>query len=172
METLAWTCAIGGLGLGGVAAWVPGFPGCAVALVGLVGFAGLTDFEVVGPPALVLAGGITIAGVFAQLMGPVVAGRAAGGSAGAATGAALGALLGVLVPVPGLAWVTAILGAAILGVTLSRAQVLAWLRGVAGTAGGCVVGVAADLVAVMALGAILAVADFAHALQGAAAPVV
>ena len=35
---------MGGLLLGGLASFVPGFPGCAVALLGLVAFAGLTDF--------------------------------------------------------------------------------------------------------------------------------
>jgi hypothetical protein len=166
METLAWTSAMGGLLLGGLASFVPGFPGCAVALLGLVAFAGLTDFEVVTAPALIVAAGITVAGAFGQVTGPVVAGRAAGGSAGVATGAAVGAAVGAIVPVPGAAWFCAVSGALVLGVVLSRRQWIAWLRGVVGTAGGCLVGWAADLVAVLAIGAVLGLADFLHATAG------
>lgn len=151
---------MGGLLLGGVASFVPGFPGCAVALLGLVAFAALTDFAIVGPPALVVAAGITVAGALGQVTAPVVAGRAAGGTAGAATGAALGAALGALVPVPGVAWVAAILGAATLGLLLSRGQIVAWVRGVIGTTAGCAFGIVADGLAVLALGAVLGLADF------------
>ena len=162
METLAWTSAMGGLLLGGLASFVPGFPGCAVALLGLVAFAGLTDFEVVTGPALLVAAGITVAGAFGQVTGPVLAGRAAGGSAGVATGAALGAAFGALVPVPGAAWLGAVTGAVALGFVLSRGQWIAWVRGAVGTAGGCLVGWAADLVAVLAIGAVLGLAEFLH----------
>jgi hypothetical protein len=135
--------------------------------VGLVGFAALTDFEVLTQPALVLCAAITVAGTVGQLAGPVVAGRAAGGTAGAATGAALGAVLGSLVPVPGASWIGAVLGATVLGVGLGREALVGWVRGVVGTAGGCAVGVVADAVAVLALGAVLGVSDFLHEVQHA-----
>ena len=160
MQTLAWTCALAGLVLGGLAALVPGFPGCAVALLGLVAFAGLTDFRIVTPEALVLATGITIVGAAAQITAPVLSGRAAGGSAGAATGAAIGAALTVWIPVPGAAWAGAVLGAVVLGFLASRGAWVAWVRGVVGTAGGCLVAFAADGIAVLAIGAVLGLADF------------
>ena len=164
MESLAWICALSGLLLGGAGCLVPGFPGCAVALLGLVGFAGLTDFTIVTPPALLLASGIVLAGAVGQVTGPVAAGRAAGGTAGAATGAAIGAALGSLLPLPGLAWVLAVVLASTLGLVASRRQVLGWVRGVVGTAGGCAVAIVADALAVLGVGAVLGVADFVHAL--------
>jgi uncharacterized protein YqgC (DUF456 family) len=166
MWALGWTAAIGGLVLGGVATVVPGFPGCAVALLGLVAFAGLTDFQVVDGPALIVASGITVAGALGQLMGPVAASRAVGGSAGAATGASVGAALGALVPMPGASWAMAVCGAATLGFLASRGAFVGWVRGVAGTAGGCVVGFAADAIAVLGIAAVLGFADFWRAVGG------
>jgi uncharacterized protein YqgC (DUF456 family) len=160
MLTLAWTCALAGLVLGGIAAVIPGFPGCAIALLGLVAFAGLTDFTIVTPGALAVATGIAIVGAGAQLTAPVVSARAAGGSAGAATGAAVGAILAVWIPVPGAAWAGAVIGAVLIGFLASRGAWIAWLRGVVGTAGGCLVAFAADGLAVLGIGAVLALADF------------
>lgn len=160
IESVAWTCAIGGIGLGGLAVLVPGFPGCAVALLGLVAFAGLTDFTIVTQEALVLAAGITLAGAVVQLVGPALASRAMAGTAGAATGAALGAALGTLVPVPGFAWGAAIVGALVLGIAGGWKGVTAWIRGVVGAAGGCCVSAAADGLAVLGCGAVLGVADY------------
>lgn len=166
MVSLAWTCAIGGLVLGGVAALVPGFPGCAVALLGLVAFASATDFTIVDPWALAVAAGITVAGALGQLAGPVAGARATGGTAGAATGAALGAIAGAVIPVPGAAWVGAVTGAATLGFLASRGSFVGWVKGVVGTAGGCAVGIVADLVAVLGIGGVLGLADFLHAVRG------
>jgi uncharacterized protein YqgC (DUF456 family) len=164
MELLAWTCAGAGFVLGGIGALVPGFPGSAVALLGLVAFAGLTDMRTVGPGALVLATLVVVAGSVGQLAGPVAGGRAAGGAAGAATGAALGAAAGAFVPLPGAAWVTAVLGATLVGFLGSRGELVGWVRGVVGTTAGCFVGVAADLVAVLGVAAVLGFADFLAAL--------
>lgn len=164
-EILAWCCAAAGLALGALGALVPGFPGCAVALLGLVAFAAITGFSVVTGPALIVAGIITAVGVVGQLAGPVAAGRALGGSAGATTGAALGAILGALIPLPGLSWLAAILGACTLGLLASRRQLWGWIRGVIGTTGGCVVAIAADALAVLGNAAVLAIADFLHALS-------
>lgn len=160
--TLAWTAAVGGLLLGGFASLIPGFPGCAIALLGLVAFAGITDFAIVGPDALVLAAVVTALGALAQLVGPVAGNRAAGGTAGSATGAALGAALGAAIPVPGASWTGAVIGAVILGVLTSRQGVVRAVRGMVGTASGCLVGAAIDFAAVVANGAILATADFVH----------
>jgi len=164
MTGLAWVCALGGLALGGAAAFVPGFPGCAVALLGLVAFAGLTGFEILGQEALVVATLIALAGGVGQVVAPITASRAAGGTAGAATGAALGAVLGSFVPVPGFGILAAAVGAFAVGFLGTRQGVIRWLRGVVGAAGGCLVSVATDLVAVLALGAILAIADFVAGL--------
>ncbi len=160
MEVLAWLCAMGGLLLGGVSAFVPGFPGSAVALLGLVAFAGLTDFSIVNSEALILATLIALAGAVGQIAAPMVASRAAGGTAGVATGAALGAALGALIPLPGASWGGALIGATVLGIVGSREGFLKTLRGLVGTAGGCAVAVGADLVSVLGIGAVLAVADF------------
>ena len=70
--------------------------------------------------------------------------------------------MGALVPVPGAAWFCAVSGAVVLGFVLSRGQWIGWLRGAIGTAGGCLVGWAADLVAVLAIGAVLGLAEFLH----------
>ncbi|MEQ1565697.1 MAG: DUF456 family protein [Myxococcota bacterium] len=160
MEPLAWTVALVGIALGGVAGLVPGFPGCAVALLGLVGFASLTDFAVVPPSALVFAAGLTAVGSAAQLVGPVAASRALGGSAGAATGAAIGAALGAAVPLPGASWAGAVIGALSLGLVASRRELTRWVRGVVGATGGCLVGVAADELAVLGIAAVLGTCDF------------
>ena len=160
IDSVAWACAIGGIGLGGLAVLVPGFPGCAVALLGLVAFAGLTDFAIVTQEALILAAGFTLVGALAQLAGPALASRAMAGTAGAATGAAIGAALGTLVPVPGFAWGSAIVGALVLGVAGGWKGVAAWIRGVIGAAGGCCVSAAADGLAVVACGGVLGVADY------------
>ena len=165
-EAIAWTCATGGLLLGLGAVFVPGFPGCAVALLGLVAFAGLTGFEVVTREALVLATVLAGAGAIAQVLGPALASRALAGSAGAATGAALGAAVGTLVPVPGVGWGLAVLGAVVLGGALSWKGVLEWLRGVVGAAGGCCLSATVDGIAVLSVGAVLAVADVVHHAAG------
>ena len=95
-ETLAWVCGIGGLVLGMLAALIPGFPGCAVALLGLVAFAGMHPGHSVTPEALLLGVVVTLAGALSQLAAPVVTSRAAGGAAGVATGAAVVGWLGAL----------------------------------------------------------------------------
>lgn len=159
-ETVAWACALGGLVLGGLAVLVPGFPGCAVALLGLVAFAAITDFQIVTREALVLATMLVGLGAVAQLLGPALGSRALAGSAGAATGAAIGAALGTLVPIPGFAWGAAVVGAIALGGALSYEGVIAWIRGVIGAAAGCLVSAAFDGLGVLAVGAVLAIADF------------
>jgi uncharacterized protein YqgC (DUF456 family) len=164
-EALAWACGLGGVVLGGAAVLVPGFPGCAVAFLGLVAFAGLTDFAIVTREALILAGGITLVGAVAQLAGPALASRALAGTAGAATGAVIGACVGVVIPVPGLGYGLAVLGAAIGGATASRRHVIAWLRGTVGAAGGCCVAAAVDALAVLGCAAVLAIADFANTVS-------
>jgi hypothetical protein len=137
-----------------------------VALLGLVAFAGLTDFQVVGPGALACAALVTVVGAFGQVVAPVATGRAAGGTAGVASGATLGAIAGAFVPIPGAALAGAILGAALLGFFWSRGAFTRWLRGLVGTAGGCFYGVVLDLVAVLGVGAILGLADFLRAARG------
>ena len=87
METLAWTAALAGLGLGGVLAVVPGFPGCAVSLLGVVAFAALTDFSRLPPEGLVVAAWITLFGALCQLAAPEWTSRAVGVAAGVETGA-------------------------------------------------------------------------------------
>jgi len=143
-----------------MASFVPGFPGCAVALLGLVAFAGLTDFALVTEEALVLAALITAAGALGQIAGPALGSRAMGGSAGVATGAAIGAVLGSLIPIPGFAWGGAFIGGAILGFAVTRKGFVEWLRGLVGVAGGCCVSTGADIAAVLAQGAILGIADY------------
>jgi len=161
-EIIAWVCASAGLVLGLAAVFVPGFPGSAVALLGLVAFAGLTGFEIVTREALVLATLFMAAGTLGQVLGPALSSRAMAGSAGAATGAAIGAALGTLIPIPGVAWGTAILGAAALGGSLSVKGVRDWLKGVVGAAGGCCLSGMLDGVAVLAIGAVLGLADYLH----------
>ncbi|MFT7520461.1 MAG: hypothetical protein ACI9MC_002607 [Kiritimatiellia bacterium] len=56
-------------------------------------------------------------------------------------------------------------GALLLGAVLSREGVVSWMRGVLGATGGCCVSALADLVAVLALGGLLAVADYLSHLQ-------
>jgi uncharacterized protein YqgC (DUF456 family) len=165
MAALAWGCALAGLVLGGIAAWVPGFPGCAIALLGLVAFAALTDFQIVTDSALVVGVVITTIGALGQLTSPVATSRALSGSAGAATGAALGAALGALVPIPGVSLLCALAGAIFLGLWWSRGELRAWLRGVTGAAGGCLLSVAIDGIAVLALGALLGFADFWYQIE-------
>lgn len=161
---MAWTCAIAGIGLGGLVALVPGLPGGAVALLGLVAFAALGDFVVVPPSALLVAALLVVAGSVGQSLGPISAGRAFGGSAGAATGAALGAALGSAIPLPLAAWLFALLGALGLGLFSAHRSVVGWARGVMGTASGCAVAIAADALAVLGVAAVLAVCDAVHAV--------
>ncbi|MFT4626147.1 MAG: hypothetical protein ACI8PZ_004819 [Myxococcota bacterium] len=155
---LAWICAVAGLGLGLVLVLVPGIPGSAVALLGLVAFAGLTDFSPVDQRALAVAAGLAAIGVLGQALGPPIASRGLGGGAGAATGSALGACLGAFVPIPGALWVAAVVGA-VIGAALGGSGWFAGVRGVSGAAAGCVVAAAWDFVGVLGVGAVLAVAD-------------
>ena len=82
-----------------------------------------------------------------------------GGAAGGATGAAIGAALGSLVPLPGFLWVGGVLGAALLGVVATRRSFVAWLRGIIGAAGGCLISAMTDFLAVLFQAGILAIAD-------------
>ena len=158
----AWTCAVAGLLLGSLAVPIPGFPGCAVGLLGIVAYAALTDFAVVSPPALMVGVLFVVAGTVGQLVAPVGAGRALGGSAGAASGAAIGAATGSLIPLPGAAWAVAVAGALTLGLIASRRELWGWVRGVLGTASGCLLAVAADGLALLGVASVLAVSDFAQ----------
>ena len=165
METLAWACGLGGVVLGGAAVFVPGFPGAAVAFLGVVAFSALTDFAIVPREGVVLAGGLALVAAVAQLLGPALASRALAGTAGAATGALVGAALGLLVPVAGVGYGLAVLGAMIGGAVASREGVVAWLRGVSGAAGGCCLAAAVDALAVLGCAAILAIGDFVRTLS-------
>jgi uncharacterized protein YqgC (DUF456 family) len=160
METLAWTCAMCGFLLGGVLALVPGFPGCAVSLLGVIAFGALTDFRTLPPQAMALAALFTLLGAVSQLAAPAWSSRAMGGAAGVATGAIVGAALGVMIPMPGAAWVISVLCGAAFGLVAGREGATKWIRGVLGAAGGCVTGAALDLLATLALAALLAFADF------------
>jgi hypothetical protein len=164
MTAFAWSIALGGLALGALASLVPGFPGCAVALLGLAAFAGLTDFAIVSREALAAGGAITAVGAGAQLLAPITTNRALGGSAGSATGAALGVVVGFWVPIPGAAWALGLGGAFVGAVVGVRQGVTAGVRGVAGTAAGCFTGVAMDFAAVVALAGLLAACDWRAAL--------
>ncbi len=160
MDTLvAWSSAVGGLALGLVLVPVPGVPGSAVALLGLVAFAGLTDYAIVDRTALALAAGIAAVGVLGQVLSAPVGARALGGSAGAATGAALGAAVGALVPLPGVLFIGGIVGA-VGGAFLGAGTLGQRLRGAIGSASGCFVAAGWDLVGVLGVGAVLALADF------------
>ena len=160
MTTVAWLSAISGLGLGAMASIIPGFPGSAVALLGLVCFAALTDFLILTPEALVLAAIIAAIGSVGQVAGPALGSRALGGAAGGATGAAIGAALGSLIPVPGFLWAGGVLGAAILGIAATRRSFLGWLRGIIGAAGGCLISALTDFLGVLLQAGILAIADY------------
>jgi uncharacterized protein YqgC (DUF456 family) len=162
--TLGYIVASAAFVLGGVAAFIPGFPGSAVALIGLVAFAGLTDFAVVNEYALLVGALVCIGSTLAQIASPAVASRAAGGTAGAASGAALGATIGALVPLPGAPFGLGLAGAVLLGLVFSREGVVRALRGMIGAASGCAVAVAVDLLAVLVIAGILAISVFAHRL--------
>lgn len=161
---LAWASALLGLGLGMGLALIPGVPGATVALLGLVAFAGLTGFDVVGEPQLLLAATVAVIAAVVQGLSPVFTSRAWGGSAGAATGAVVGAVVGSVVPLPGLGWLLSVAGALVLGVWGARHEPVAYGKGVSGAAVGCVSGAAVDAVGVLAIGGILAVSVFAAGL--------
>ncbi len=165
MELVAWTCAIGGMVLGGLLAPVPGFPGCAVAYLGLVAFAGLTDFGILPAEGLWIGLGGVMVATLVQLLAPAVTSRATGGAAGAATGAAVGATVGLVMPLPGAGWLASLVGALIGGVALSRKGLVEHLRALVGTAGGCLTGAVVDVVAILGLATLLAVADLAATLR-------
>jgi hypothetical protein len=50
------------------------------------------------------------------------------------------------------------------GLIASRGELVGWVRGVAGTTAGCLVGVLADLVGVLGIAAVLGASDFLAAL--------
>ncbi len=163
-QTLGYLVASAAFVLGGIAAFVPGFPGSAVALIGLVAFAGLTDFAIVNEYALLVGALICLGSTVAQIASPAVASRAAGGTAGAASGAAIGAVVGAFIPLPGASFGGGVLGAVLLGVLFSREGVVNALRGIGGAIGGCALAIAVDLLAVLGMAAILAVSVFAARL--------
>lgn len=160
IDTLAWAVALAAIALGGFASFIPGFPGCAVAWIGLVAYAGLTDFSTLPPSALVVGGLLVAGAALVQVASPAIMSRALGGTAGAATGAALGASLGALVPIPLASVFGGFIGAALLGIAFSREGVVAALRGIFGAATGCGLSIAVDFVAVVGIGAILALTEF------------
>lgn len=162
IETVAWACALGGIAMGGLIVVVPGIPGCVVAFLGLIAFAGLTDFQVLPREAVVLAAGVALVGALAQLVGPALTSRALAGTAGAATGALVGAAVGAFVPIPGAGFALAVVGAALIGGVAARHEVIAWMRGVVGASFGCCLAAAVDALAVLACAAILGSADFAR----------
>ena len=67
----------------------------------------------------------------------------------------------MLAPLPGAAWVASVLGATVGGFALSRRGGVAWLQGVAGSAGGCVTGAIIDVLAIFGLASLIALGDFA-----------
>jgi uncharacterized protein YqgC (DUF456 family) len=166
IENLAWGAATSGLLLGAALTLVPGFPGCTVALLGLLAFAGLTDFATVSAPVLTLAGIFTAIGAGGQLAGPALTSRAVGGASGAATGAVLGALLGVMIPVPGAIYGMAVVGSVVVGLLGYRQGLLRVVKGVGGASIGCCASTLIDAAAVLGIGALLAVTD-TLALQAA-----
>lgn len=101
-----------------------GLPGTWVQVLGLVGYAWLTDFSTVGTWTIVIAAGLAVAGEVAEfLMGGRYAQRY-GGSRRAGWGAIFGGLVGAVVglPVPVLgsvvgAFLGAFVGAALLEMT-------------------------------------------------------
>ncbi len=148
--------------LGLLASFVPGFPGSAIALLGVVAYAELDGPGGVGPDAQRVAAMIALAGVGGQWVGPVLSVRAAGGPAGAATGAGLGAVIGALTLVPGVPWALAVVGAVIGAVVGSAgAPWGARVRGPIGAGAGCVIAVLCDLIAVLGIAGVLAVATAA-----------
>lgn len=165
MEILAWSCALGGIALGALGGLVPGFPGAAVALLGLAAYAGLTQFEVVGPRVLTACALLAVLSWLAQWAAPALTSRALRGAAGVATGAAVGAAFGAMLPIPALFLLTALLGAAA-GALISRSEpLMARLRGLVGAGGGCLLAVAVDEIAVLAMASVLAAGDFWHTVQ-------
>lgn len=161
IETLAWTVALAAIGLGAVTALIPGFPGSVVALIGAIAFAALTEWRIVPPTALGVAALIALGGTVAQLAAPALLSRATGGTAGAATGAVLGAGIGALIPVPGMPYLTAVIGAALGGAVGGSERTLGRIRGAVGAASGCGLAVAADLCAVTGIASVLALCAFA-----------
>jgi uncharacterized protein YqgC (DUF456 family) len=161
IEMFAWTVALVSIGLGAITALIPGFPGSVIALIGAVAFASLTGWRIVPPDALGVAALIALGGTIAQLAAPALLSRATGGTAGAATGAVVGAGLGALIPVPGMPYLTAVLGAAVGGAVGGSERTLGRIRGVIGAASGCGLAVAADLCAVTGIASVLAVCAFA-----------
>lgn len=133
-----------------------------MALLGLVAFSALTDFSLLPPGALALAAAVSLLALAGQASAPIWGHRALRGSAATASAAALGAAIGFLVPIPGFSFVLAISGAVLTALFWRPWQVRANLRGVAGTAGGCLVAIAADGIAVVAQGGILGLSVWWH----------
>ncbi len=159
-ETFAWGVALTGVALGGMAAWIPGFPGSVITLLGAIAFAAITDWAIVPPNAIGVAAMLALAATIGQLAAPALLSRATGGTAGAATGALIGAALGAMVPVPGLAYATAIVGAVAGGAVGGSERTLGRVRGALGAASGCGLAIAIDLCAVTGIASILAICSF------------
>ena len=142
-----------------LAAFVPGFPGTAIALLGVVAYAELDGPGGVGHDAQTVSAMFALAGLVGQLAGPVLSVRAAGGPAGAATGAGLGAIIGALTLFPGAPWLLAVVGALLCAIVGSKgAPWLARVRAPVGATAGCLIAILSDLIAVLAIAGVLAVA--------------
>ncbi|MCB9662689.1 MAG: hypothetical protein H6732_01140 [Alphaproteobacteria bacterium] len=154
---IGWLLALAGLLAGLLLAFVPGVPGALVALLGLAAYALLGWGAPVGWGPLGVATLFAVAGTAAQAFAPLAGVRAVSAASGAASGAALGGVLGVLVPVPLVQLLPGTVGA--LGGTvvgggrlLSRLAVPLAIVPLLGAV------VLVDLLAVLGIGAVLAVA--------------
>lgn len=144
--------------IGSVLAFVPGLPGALVAYAGLVVYAAMVP----GVPdgALAVGAAVAILGTVAQLAAPVVAARAVTSSVGAASGALAASIVASVVAAPlaiAAPWLVVAAGSAgaVLGALVRGPGVL---PRVGALATGCValaVAIGVDLLAVLAVGAVL-----------------
>jgi hypothetical protein len=154
-----WTIASLGLTFGVLGACIPGFPGAIVALLGVAAFAALTGFSIVTADALRLAALLALAGGVAQRLAPIWGSRASADASGAATGAAAGATLGLISPLPLGAIVFGTIGSA-LGAPFGPARLVARVAALGGLVATALIAVLVDLLAVLGIGAVLAVAVY------------
>ena len=140
MTLLLWLLAVVLVIVGLIGVVLPGLPGHALILAGLVLGAWADGFARVGTPTLAVIGALALASYAIDVVATVLGARHLGASSRAMTGAALGTVLGLFMGIPGMI-VGPFLGAVLGELTVrgdviqaGKAGVAAWIGFAVGAA--------------------------------------
>jgi hypothetical protein len=143
-----------------------GLPGLWIMVLGIIGYAVVTDFRSVSTTTILVVLGLAFLGEIIEAWAGFGLARRYGGSKRAAWGALAGGVIGAIIgiPVPVLGSVLGGFGGAFVGATLVQYVQVREARAAVGAGWGAVLGRAAGAAAKIALGVVIAVLGMAAAL--------